>query len=490
MVEAADAWALKWLDGRRAMGKKGLLVEKRSGTNQVRWQTTKWNPDTGKRDRTVVYLGVLDPPGHLVPSKGLDLRAVGPEILDAAGLELPDAPGSFVISDQRTAGTMRLLSAVSEDVRKALAKAFPKRIADDLMLLAAARLAGRGRLVRAGAWFVRQENCMCLNPHIDPEGLSLSLQTAGASSAAQTVFFEALPSGGRMMAADMTVCFSRSKGAFIVKRGYNRFKLTCGQFNIVLVCDIGDMMPLCMKTVAGNVRENSFKGMLAEYGLGTDVVLVMDRGYFDLELLDIISSEGYKFVVPVSRDSALYGKVPTGEGAFTFRDDAVVFGHGDGYGWTAYRYENLSSRNDELRKSIDDAGGMTLDPVSDRAGNLILVTNVNDTAENVYGMFKTRSAVERVFDTAKNVLTADSTYMRSTESIAGYNLVTFITLRMYMAIDSMLTAEGIDPKISVGDVLFTYGSATTSVSGGGDIIEYVPADLRALDSKLGLNLYP
>ena len=273
MGELVDSWALKWLESRRELGKKGLILEKRSGSNQVRWQKISWNKETKKRDREVVYLGTLDFPGHLVLSKSLDLRAVRPEALDAAGIQLPPAPATFTINDQKCTGVMRLISAVSEDLMEALDRAFPKQIRDDLMMLAVARLAKSGRLVRAGGWFLRQENCMGLNPHVDPDNLSKTLEAVGSSPTAQQTFFDALPQRGRQF-------------AFSIR--YNRFKLTCGQFNIVIVCSIEDSLPQCMKTVAGNIRENSILGMLSEYGLGTDVILVMDRGYSDDGVLDML----------------------------------------------------------------------------------------------------------------------------------------------------------------------------------------------------------
>ena len=490
MGELVDSWALKWLESRRELGKKGLILEKRSGSNQVRWQKISWNKETKKRDREVVYLGTLDFPGHLVLSKSLDLRAVRPEALDAAGIQLPPAPATFTINDQKCTGVMRLISAVSEDLMEALDRAFPKQIRDDLMMLVVARLAKSGRLVRAGGWFLRQENCMGLNPHVDPDNLSKTLEAVGSSPTAQQTFFDALPQSGRLMAADMTVCFSRSKGAFIIKRGYNRFKLTCGQFNIVIVCSIEDSLPQCMKTVAGNIRENSILGMLSEYGLGTDVILVMDRGYSDDGVLNALDEAGYKFVVPLDKNSRAYDTIPLGEGAFLFRGDAVTFGHGTHNGWLAYRYENLSSKNDDLAKRIDDADGIILGPISGNIGNMILVTNVNESAREVYRMFKTRGAVEQAIDTAKNGLEADSTYMRTDETIVGYNFVTFLALRMHMTIDGLLTGEGVDPKMTVDDVLDLYACANMSESDRHEIGSYIPPDLRRLDAQLGLNVYP
>ncbi len=90
-------------------------------------------------------------------------------------------------------------------------------LCDDLLMLAMARLAGRGRLKQAGRWFDLQDNLMALNAHSDPETLSAALKAAGSSVEAQNRFYESLKTPGKKLAVDMTVCFSRGK-AFIVKK--------------------------------------------------------------------------------------------------------------------------------------------------------------------------------------------------------------------------------------------------------------------------------
>ena len=309
------------------------------------------------------------------------------------------------------------------------------------------------------------------------------------SSLSQKNFFESLTEQGMRVAVDMTVVFSRSRGAFLIKRGYNRFKLTCGQFNVVLVCSLESMLPIAMKTVAGNVREGSLKGMMEEFELGEDTIAVLDRGYNIDEIRELMDDSGKFFVIPVDRDSTLYRTIPVGEGAFVYKGSTIRFGHGDGFGYTAYRYENMTLRNDELRATIDDAGGIILGPLPENAGNLILVTNLNATAEDVYRIFKCRGSVECDFDTGKNLLSMDSTYMHDSYHIVGFNMVTFITMRIRMEIDNLMTSVKLDPKLTVEDVLFIYSNATISKTSEGTIMDYIPADLRKLDGRLGVNLY-
>lgn len=484
-----EKWAADWLEEMRSKGSRGISVENRNGVHQLRWQTTEWDPVKKKRVKRGNYIGSLREPGMVVPAKGLDIRSLDPRAVEAFGLTIPEVR-DVVLCDQKISGPMRLLKKVTSATFDKMIAAFGHGIGDDLWMLAMSRLFGKGRLVRAGRWFSTMENSFGLNCHTDPDALSETLRMAGMSSLAQKTFFESLYEDGVQVAVDMTVVFSRSRGAFLIKRGYNRFKLTCGQYNVVLVCSLENMLPISMKTVAGNVTEGSLKGMIKEFDLPEDVVAVMDRGYNIEEIRDIIDDSGRFFVIPVDRNSVLYESISVGEGAFVYKGSTIRFGHGDGLGCNAFRYENMNLRNDESASLVDDAGGIILGPLPENAGNLILITNLNETAETIYRLFKCRGAVENDFDTGKNLLLMDSSYMHDTFHIQGFNFVTFLSLRIRTELDMLITSAGLDPKLTVEDVLFIYSNATISKTSEGTIMEYVPADLRRIDEQLGVKLYP
>ncbi len=489
MGDEVEPWALEWLAAMRAKGRKGISVENRGGVHQLRWQTTEWDRERKKRVKRTNYIGTLEYPGHIVLAKGLDVAGLDPRASEAFGLEIK-APKQIVLCDQKVRGPMMLIRTVCGNTLDRLRQAFGNALADDLWMLAMARLFGQGRLVRAGRWYSTMENIHCLNYNTDPEVLSEVLRKTGMSSLAQANFFESLTEPGMKMAADMTVVFSRSKGAFLIKRGYNRFKLTTGQFNVVVICSLGDCLPIAMKTVAGNVREGCLQGMLKEFDIGDDVIVVMDRGYDIDELREVFDDSGKFFIIPVTRDSVLYDTVRAEEGAFVYKGQSIRFGAGDGFGFNAFRYENMELRNNEVKSAIEDAGGILMGPLPEEAGNLILLTNLNETAESIYRIFKTRCSVENVFDTGKTLLNMDSSYMHDSYHIQGFNFVTFLTLRIRSEVDNLMTSVKLDPKLTVEDVLFIYSNSTITKTSDGEILEYVPADLRGLDQKLGLGLYP
>ncbi len=61
--------------------------------------------------------------------------------------------------------------------------------------------------------------------------------------------------------------------------------------------------------------------------------------------------------------------------------------------------------------------------------------------------------VETVFDTYKNLLDADRTYMHSDKSMQGWMFINHISLLMYYAIFKKLKEADLLSKVSVNDIL-------------------------------------
>ncbi len=458
-----------------------------------------------RRKKLTEYIGILEPPGNLVISTEIDIENMNPKAIAAARIDIERyRKHPEEVMDYRIKGAMQVFELACRDFIPSLRECFPDTC-DDLMMLAMARLAGRGRLCQAGRWFSTQDNLMCLHPHYDPDTLSLALKTAGGAIDAQDKFFESLKTPGKHMATDLTVCFSKGR-SFLIKKGYNRFRLSCGQFNIALICGLEDKLPQALKTLAGNVKEGSILDILHELDIGCDCILVMDRGYFSEEIMDVLHTSGYRFVIPVKRNSSLYDTLRIVEPkGFNFRGNSVMYAIGEGFGYNAYRFENQDRRNKELAEmmwteEIDEDRDMepcftddsqyALDGDPSKAGNLILVTNLNEDPREVYTMFKMRCSVEECNDSAKNVMSADSTYLRDNRSIMGFNMVTFLALRMYMTMELWIANRGMTSKYTPLDILFEYSSMVSITTQTRVMTQAVPANVRKIEQDIGLGLYP
>ena len=97
------------------------------------------------------------------------------------------------------------------------------------------------------------------------------------------------------------------------------------------------------------------------------------------------------------------------------------------------------------------------------AGVICLVSDMDKDGIDMFDMYKGREDVELAFDTMKNRLESDKTYLRSDEAVRWYFLATFLAMRIYFKILKSLREKGLTNKISVEEVLFELSKVTKIV---------------------------
>ena len=463
-----DGWAKDWLDEQRKNGRNGLAVEKRGGSHVVRSQRLI-NDGSGKRRKESEYLGVLTPDGVVKPPR--------PRI------------DRVTVSDIKDAGSARLLAHASERIIPGLRKAF-KYDCGEIIELAFARCLGRGELKNAGKCWKRLDDVLGLRPNTSPKSLSETLARIGNSRGSQDMFFETVRDEDGEIAVDMSVIFSQARGASLSKKGYNRFRTSSLHVGLVLTCGLAGGRPQYMNVIPGNVKEGAAADMLDEFGLEAGTILVMDRAYCIAKFLKEIKEKGLEYIVAAKRNSTAYREVAVGNGMFAWRRSAVRYGKARcGDGW-AYRFENLSQRNDELVDGLlAEENGRGRGPNVDKAGNFMILSSVDMDPKEIYRIYKTRCTIEERFDTAKNVLSADKMYMHDDEHILGHLFVTFVSLQIWMSIADIIDKADLSGSYSVRDVIDTYSVMKSITANGLKIEQTVPKDVREMDEKLGLYLF-
>ena len=464
-----DPWAKEWLDRQRAEGKTGLTVEKRGNMHIVKWATTKWDPVTKKRRKISEYRGVLYPDGTLAEPRPQRSR--------------------IDVTDVKESGNARFLSKIMSPYLGDLKSAFPNDY-PEIVELVVARCLGRGELNKAGRCWKRLEDVDRLRPNTSPKSLSGTLERVGLSRGSQDLFFQRIRKEDRQMAIDMSVIFSKARGAKMLKTGYNRFHLSCPQFNLLMGCGLTTGRPQYMKVLPGNVKEGSAVSMLDEFEIPAGTFLVMDRGYYDLRFLEEVVKAGLGYIVAAKRNSKAYRIVDADEGWFRWRRSAVKYGHapvGDG-SW-AYRFENLNHRNDEI---VDTLWAMEQGKDrrinEEKAGNFVIICSRELPPEQVYRIYKVRCMIEDLFDSAKTVLSADGTHMQDDAHVMGHLFITFLSVMVWTDVIRLLEEADLASSMSPEDVLDIYGTMKI-VEGDAEIRQIVPKDVRELDSQLRMFLY-
>ena len=107
---------------------------------------------------------------------------------------------------------------------------------------------------------------------------------------------------------------------------------------------------------------------------------------------------------------------------------------------------------------------------------------------DVYRMYKTRCEIENFFDTAKNVLSADRTFMRDDAHVMGHMFVTFVASVIRHELVRLIDEADLASSYSPEDVLDVYATMKV-LTGDMEIRQVVPKDVRDLDARLGLFMY-
>ena len=75
------------------------------------------------------------------------------------------------------------------------------------------------------------------------------------------------------------------------------------------------------------------------------------------------------------------------------------------------------------------------------------------TPQAVYEAYKSRLAIEEMFDTLKNMLDADSAYMQNEDALQGWMFINHLALQWYHQMYANLKEKELLPKYSVKDML-------------------------------------
>ena len=391
--------------------------------------------------------------------------------------------------DVKEFGNACILKDASEELINPLKKCFPDTYAE-LIALAQLRLLGNSRLNHASDTWRLLDDIRGLNPRMSEEVLSDVLKSAGAAHKAQESFYKMIQNPNEHhQAVDLSVIFSKSDGMRMLRREYNRLKLRSTQFNLNVICDVKTGKPRRLCMVCGNVKENSIKSMLDEFGITESMVLIMDRGYSGKTVLNQIKDAGHDFVVALKRNSKAYDTVKTGDGHFIYENRAINYGSGKFWDFYAYRFEDLSMKSDEVydRYKAEEDKGLEIKDL-DRAGNIMILSSMNIDPREIFRMYKDGCSIENFFDTSKNNLGGDSSYLRTDLHVMGFNFVTFLAFCIWWNIRFCLKTANIDSHYTPADILRSFAAVKVIYTLSGPVMSDIPRDVRILSEKTGFSL--
>ena len=273
---------------------------------------------------------------------------------------------------------------------------------------------------------------------------------------------------GEHILMDATNVFSYSRQIDLAKKGYSNPLNFDPQYNLMYIYCADTRMPVYYKLLPGNIREvKAFKNSLLEAGL-QNAIIIADNGFYSNANVELLVKEQLQFILPLRRDNTIidYSSIKTN----TFKLGANFFIHEKRPVW--HQSRNLDNgltlhlfldeplrvkeENDYLLRINTHPENHSITKYQQKKdvfGTIALLTNLQTTDEDAYQTYKSRMAIEVMFDGMKNILDADHNYMQNEHTLQGWMFVNHITLQWYQHLYIELKTKNLLKKIAVNDYI-------------------------------------
>ena len=160
-----------------------------------------------------------------------------------------------------------------------------------------------------------------------------------------------------------------------------------------------------------------------------------------------------------------------------------------------YLFEDREMKKEEeytLYKQHDEnrITSKTFNKGLEKAGKILLVSNVDLAPEDVFCVYKKRDTVEKHYDTYKSILEADKLYLQDNESFFGHLFISFLSLYGYAKIQNCIRKADITSKYSPRDLIEQFRKVYMMDLDSQMILTEVPKKIGEMEKKLNLNLFP
>ena len=469
-----DGWVKDWLLDQRKNGEKGLEIKKLGNSFYVYRSTTYWDKQLKKVRKRSKYLGKLDEHDGFIEGQKRDTVATVKTVWQY--------------------GNAVLLSRVFDTLIPSLKKGF-EGYWQDVYALALVRTQGYVPLKRARTSWEKLYDVHGVSPNLEPKNLSSVLKKVGMNRRGQNMVFDHLSINGDELVYDLSSFFTQSDEIPIAEKGYNKDRVQLKQINLALICSVDSGLPTMIRVLPGSIRDIvSLYASIEEIGV-KGKILILDRGFFSEDVIDFLSGKKVFYILPTRRNSKLYDvRIHLNKHLF-YHDRLIKCGKRKHNDYFLYLFEDTQLRLEEeknLYKMFDEKkiDGGTLKENMIVSGDILIVSNMDVDASEIFMLYKKRDGVENLFDVYKTTLNADRTYLRDDASIFGHVFVSFLSLYGYCTIHQLIKKAGLDSKFSPIDLLEEYSKVYRVDCGDKVLLSEVPKKVYNLDKKLETNIFP
>jgi len=287
---------------------------------------------------------------------------------------------------------------------------------------------------------------------------------------------------------DSTHTLSASENLSINAKGYNPNFDFKEQIRLMYLFSAQMKQPVYYRLINGNITDvKSMSLCIKEMNVRDNVIFIADKGFFSYENIVMMEEEKLSYIIPLQRNNSLIDFSPLQRPGF--KKEMQYFAFQDRIIWY-YSYQNddykLITFLDEMLRINEEKDYLNrinshpethsknrFDKKLHRFGTLTIVYNMKDQTDNnasktkrkpkdekrkpfeqtIYEAYKQRNEIEVMFDSYKNYLDADVSYMQNRYVMEGWLFANFVAMISYYKLYVRLRQAGLLPKYSPKDII-------------------------------------
>jgi len=368
-------------------------------------------------------------------------------------------------------GASNFLLEMNPDIPEKLKNIFPEKW-KEILLFSLFRLLHNSPIKNLRTYYVASFLSETIsNAHLSPKVVGDMLRNIGKERERVKIFLKQFVSGNDFALIDLTHVFSLSENIISSVPGYNSKREFLPQIHMIFLFSLDNHMPAYFRIVPGSIRDVSTLKTTVQEAKIKNVVVIGDKGFFSEDNVLALGGEKLHYILPLKRNSSLidYTKITKGDrrafdGHFLFEKRAIWYynyevsdGELKGKKIFVFQDERLKTEEEKdylIREEKDDSKSMeTFFEIQYRFGTIAIITDLNESAEKIYNLLKSRVEIEIMIDAFKNILNADRSYMRDDYQMEGWMFINFIALIFYYRLYNTLVDKSLLNNYSPNDVL-------------------------------------
>ena len=410
--------------------------------------TSKWNPDKKRAQKvTLNFLGTITEQEGLIRPK---VEQIKDSLSEISVLEY---------------GAHALVDALAAEIKAHLERYFPE-FWRQIWVAAQMRFIHQSPIKNWAYHYERSYLTQSIPVRLNQKSCGVFLRKLGCDRDRIVRFLRELSGNeDEHILIDTTHVTSESEQIDITKKGYNSSLHFQSQINLLYIFSADKKAPLYYRMLPGNIREISAMRLSVEESGLKNVTLIGDKGFYSKANVEALVAAKLRYILPLRRNNSLvnYSLIESGDkrkldGHFLFNKrpiwhsklstDVTLF---------LDEHLKLQESTDYLSRINEGCDGYSTEEFHKRQhqfGTIAMSSNIPEISpQDMYLKYKARGAIEQAFDSYKNLLDADTTYMHGTEQMEAWSFINFLALLFYYkAYNALLSANLLD-KFSVRDLI-------------------------------------